>query len=77
MLDFTNAGSVFHDWHVDGLANVEAAARPGQTQRVRFRIDAPGQYPFDCTVEGHAAAGMAGTLIVTPTAEAPNSRREP
>jgi Cu+-exporting ATPase len=66
VLDFTNDDAVFHDWHVDGLANVEAAARPGQTQRVRFRIDAPGSYSFDCTVDGHAAAGMAGLLVVDP-----------
>jgi len=66
VLDFTNDGSVFHDWHVVGLANVEAAARPGETERVRFRIDTPGRYSFDCTVDGHAAAGMAGVLVVDP-----------
>jgi Cu+-exporting ATPase len=64
VLDFTNAGTVFHDWHVEGLANVEAGARPGQTERVRFRIDEPGHYQFDCTVPGHLDAGMAGVLIV-------------
>jgi Cu+-exporting ATPase len=66
VLDFTNDGRVFHDWHVNGLANVEAAAQPGETQRVRFRIDAPGRYDYDCTVTGHAAAGMDGVLIVDP-----------
>jgi plastocyanin len=64
VLSFTNAGSVFHDWHVDGLANVEAAARPGQTQTVRFRIDSPGSYEYECTVDGHAVAGMQGVLTV-------------
>jgi len=66
VLTFTNDGSVFHDWHVLGLANVEAAARPGQTQQVRFKIDAPGRYVFECTVAGHASAGMEGVLIVEP-----------
>ena len=33
VLRFTNDGAVFHDWHVDGLANVGAAARPGETQQ--------------------------------------------
>ncbi len=65
VLDFVNEGTVFHDWHVEGLANVEAGARPGQTEHVRFRIDQPGHYRFDCTVPGHADAGMAGELIVT------------
>ncbi|MEA2548155.1 MAG: hypothetical protein QOE42_753, partial [Chloroflexota bacterium] len=63
---FTNDDPVFHDWMVDGLANVDAAARPGQTQRVRFRIDRPGTYPIVCSVAGHSEAGMVGVLIVTP-----------
>src|SRR5439155_10158329 len=67
VLSFANAGSVFHDWHVEGLANVEAAARPGQTQTVRFRIDTPGSYPYECTVDGHAVAGMHGVISVTAT----------
>ena len=66
VLEFTNEGTVFHDWHIEGLANVEGAARPGQTQRVRFRIDTPGRYTFDCTVPGHAEHGMTGVLIVHP-----------
>jgi Cu+-exporting ATPase len=63
---FTNDDPVFHDWMVDGLANVDAAARPGQTQRVRFRIDRPGTYPIVCSVAGHSEAGMVGVLVVTP-----------
>ncbi len=47
-----------------GVANVDANARPGQTQRIRFRIDQPGTYVVECTVEGHAEAGMVGTLLV-------------
>jgi Cu+-exporting ATPase len=63
---FTNDDPVFHDWMVEGLANVDAAARPGQTQRIRFRIDTPGTYRIVCSVAGHADAGMVGRLIVTP-----------
>jgi Cu+-exporting ATPase len=66
VLDLTNADPVFHDWMVEGLANVDAPARPGQTQRVRFRIDQPGTYTFVCSVPGHADAGMRGLLIVDP-----------
>jgi Cu+-exporting ATPase len=64
VLRFTNDDTVFHDWHVEGLANVEAGARPGQTQEVRFRIDRPGRYEIECTVDGHAVAGMTGILVV-------------
>jgi Cu+-exporting ATPase len=63
---FTNDDPVFHDWEVDGVANVDAGARPGQTQRIRFSIDRPGTYEIRCTVEGHADAGMVGRLVVTP-----------
>jgi Cu+-exporting ATPase len=63
---FTNDDPIFHDWMVDGLANVDAGARPGQTQRVRFRIERPGTYRIVCSVPGHAEAGMVGVLVVTP-----------
>jgi len=66
VIRFTNADEVFHDWNVEGLANVDAGARPGQTQQIRARLDRPGTYRIVCTVEGHAAAGMVGILIVEP-----------
>jgi uncharacterized cupredoxin-like copper-binding protein len=63
---FTNQGAVFHDWQVAGLANVDAAARPGQTQQISFIAPAPGRYIYRCTEPGHADAGMTGVLIVKP-----------
>jgi P-type Cu+ transporter len=63
---FTNDDSIFHDWTVDGVANVDAGARPSQTQRIRFRLETPGTYTIICSVEGHAEAGMTGRLVVTP-----------
>jgi plastocyanin len=62
---FVNDDPVFHDWVVEGVANVDANARPGQAQEIRFRIDEPGDYTVHCDVEGHAAAGMVGSLLVT------------
>jgi P-type Cu+ transporter len=64
VLSFRNDGTTFHDWEVEGVANVDAGARPGQTQRIRFTIDRPGTYRIACTVPGHAGAGMTGTLVV-------------
>ncbi len=64
VVEFTNLDTVFHDWAVADLANVDAGARPGQTQRIRFRIDDPGTYRIECLVHGHAEAGMVGTLVV-------------
>ena len=64
VLTFRNDDPVFHDWEVEGLANVDAGARPGQTRKIRFTIDQPGTYRILCTVPGHAEAGMVGTLVV-------------
>jgi P-type Cu+ transporter len=66
VLRFTNNDPVFHDWTVEGLANIDANARPGQTQRIRFRIDRPGEWTVVCTVAGHDEAGMSGRLSVRP-----------
>ena len=55
---------VSEDRMADGVAKVDAGARPGQTQTIRFTIDAPGTYRITCTVPGHADAGMTGTLVV-------------
>ena len=66
VLTFRNDDPVFHDWVVEGVANVDAGARPGQTQRIRFRSIEPGTYRILCTVPGHAEAGMTGTLVVEP-----------
>ena len=59
-----NRDPIFHDWEVEGLANVDVGARPDSASRIRFRIDQPGSYEFLCTVPGHAEAGMRGTLLV-------------
>ncbi len=66
VLDLVNDDPVFHDWTVEGLANVDAATRPGETTRIRFIVDRPGRYPIRCSVAGHAAAGMVGELVVDP-----------
>jgi hypothetical protein len=66
VLSFTNQDAVFHDWEVAGLANVDAGARPGQTQGSGFRIDDAGLVRDRLHGAGHAEAGMAGTLVVDP-----------
>jgi P-type Cu+ transporter len=66
VLELVNEDPVFHDWMVEGIANVDAPARPGQTSRIRFRIERPGTYLVRCSVPGHAEAGMTGTLVVDP-----------
>jgi Cu+-exporting ATPase len=64
VITLRNDDPVFHDLEVEGLANVDVGARPGQTADLRVRLDRPGTWEFVCTVPGHAEAGMRGTLVV-------------
>jgi len=53
----------FHDFEIedaDGLVQ----ASSGKTAASGFTIDDPGEYTFFCTVPGHRAGGMEGTLTV-------------
>jgi plastocyanin len=65
VLTFRNDDAVFHDWTVEGLANVDANARPGQVQRIRFKIDRAGDWAVVCTADGHAESGMTGRIVVS------------
>ena len=62
-LALDNAGQVFHDLAIEGL-DVRLAADPGTIATGGLQVDQPGEYGFICTVPGHAAAGMRGTLNV-------------
>lgn len=60
----TNEGRIFHDFTVpdlDFMIDVES----GDTVSGALEAVAPGEYEFLCTVPGHAAAGMVGTLVVS------------
>jgi plastocyanin len=59
----TNDNTLLHDFTVDGL-DAHVAADAGDTEEGGLRADEPGRYTFYCTVEGHRAAGMEGTLVV-------------
>jgi plastocyanin len=63
-LRFVNEDPVVHDWMVEDIPNLDAPARPGQTSKLRFRIDEPGEYMVMCSLPGHAEAGMTGMLTV-------------
>jgi uncharacterized cupredoxin-like copper-binding protein len=56
-----NRGKVAHDFWVDGKATPLIA--PGRSATLRVTLD-PGRFTYVCTVPGHAAAGMKGTLTV-------------
>jgi uncharacterized cupredoxin-like copper-binding protein len=58
-----NRGSIAHDFKIAGRKTASLASGKSGTLRVTFRK--AGKYAFLCTLPGHAAAGMKGTLTVT------------
>lgn len=58
------ASDLPHDFTVEGVGHVAHAER-GKTTRGGMKIAKPGTYRFYCSVRGHRAEGMTGTLIVS------------
>ena len=65
-IDFTNQSSTAHDVSIqgDGVDVTSDIVDNGGTTSVSANLT-PGTYTFLCTVDGHADAGMKGTLTVT------------
>ena len=53
-----------HDFTVSG-EEVHVVAKAGKAAVGGMKIAEPGSYSFSCTVPGHRAAGMQGTIVVT------------
>lgn len=76
---FQNVGVLEHDWmlipeSVNPITATEADAiagahsgilSGGESATFTFTAPPPGEYTIVCTLPGHAAAGMVGTLTVT------------
>src|SRR5581483_7725505 len=64
-IQMKNASSVPHDIAIKGagLNQVGAVVSGGGTSKVTANLK-PGTYTFYCSVDGHEAAGMKGTLTV-------------
>ena len=58
----TNRGTVRHDFKIAGKRTVILA--PGKVATLRLTIGKAGKYTYMCTLPGHAAGGMKGTLTV-------------
>jgi heme/copper-type cytochrome/quinol oxidase subunit 2 len=56
-----------HDFTVQKYGHV-VHVMPEKTAKGGLVIDEPGTYKFWCTVKGHKANGMVGTITVTPKA---------
>jgi uncharacterized cupredoxin-like copper-binding protein len=59
----TNNGKVAHNFVIGGEQTLVLA--PGKSQALSVTLD-PKTYTYICSIVGHAAAGMKGTLVATP-----------
>ena len=59
----TNKGNLPHDFKIAG--HKTRLLSPLQTQTLKVTFTKAGKAPYLCTVTGHAAVGMKGTLTVT------------
>jgi nitrite reductase (NO-forming) len=64
-LTLRNAGQSAHDFTLSqGVAQpVKLVVNGGETASGTFTMDQPGTYTFECSMPGHAIAGMRGTII--------------
>ena len=79
-INFENEGVLEHSWVLvassvdpltatleDALAGATSGTVPaGESQTFTFTAPPAGDYTVVCTVPGHAAGGMVGTLTVNP-----------
>ena len=62
-LELKNVGAVEHDFVIDD-ADFKLKVAPGKTGSGELTVDEPGTYTIYCSVPGHRASGMVGTLVV-------------
>ena len=53
-----------HDFTITGKGKI-ADANGGKTDTGTFKLTKPGKYTFYCSIPGHRAAGMEGTITAT------------
>jgi uncharacterized cupredoxin-like copper-binding protein len=58
----TNLGKLQHDFSIKGRTTKKLSHGQSTTLRVTFLRK--GRYPYKCTVDGHAEAGMKGIFTI-------------
>lgn len=59
-----NIDNLPHDFKVDEF-DAHVDADPSDTATGALKADEPGTYTYYCSIAGHRASGMEGTLVVT------------
>lgn len=62
-ITLVNSGRVFHDITIASVG-FQLGVSPGEIATGGLIGLDPGTYPFECSVPGHASAGMVGELVV-------------
>lgn len=63
-LTLVNEGHIPHDFMLrEGVDKPVRILATGRSAAGTFTIDRPGTYTFICSVPGHEAAGMKGTIV--------------
>ena len=62
-LQFTNSGAAVHNFLIEEPEVFSGDLAPGATSELVVNLPA-GDYEYICSIPGHAAAGMTGTLTV-------------
>ena len=63
-IDYVEQGSQQHTLVIDGVKGFKLAVGPGAKSDSGTADLAPGSYTFYCTIPGHRAQGMQGTITV-------------
>ena len=61
--NFENKGTIAHDFKIAGKKT--PVIGPGKSAKLTVTLKKGTKYPYLCTVDAHAAAGMKGTLAPT------------
>jgi uncharacterized cupredoxin-like copper-binding protein len=59
----TNKGTIQHDFKINGKKT--PLISPGKSTTLKVTFKKAGSYFYECTVPGHAAAGMKGNFKIT------------
>lgn len=63
-VEVTNVGAIEHNFVIEGYEDSEIKTTPGKTVTGEYTLPA-GNYKIYCSIAGHEAAGMVGTLTVS------------
>ncbi len=61
---FQNTGSIAHNFVINQLGIISRTIGPGQSETIEFIADKTGNFEFECSLPGHASAGMTGRVTI-------------